>query len=371
VLPAAAEASATVAVKTSSSDLPATAGTITDLPAADSSAAEFSATNESGLKSAAQPASNLSQPEVVSATNASAALVLPAAADANDPVAGKAQASDFSSGPESAVAPVVHLPQHEAAASVNSRTASLTSSPLKAGGTPVAKLPVPMEKTKKMNIVAGLAGTMEKVLPDDGDSTPLGNILPATDLSVHIFSHLGSDTVTISPSTSGTESVVASVPDSIPISSVVDLRTRALERTHDMIALQTMRLVDAKVDTLHVVIKPGAGLQLSLELHQHGDVIDAQAVLQRGDFGPLNQHWPELQQRLEQRGIQLAPLSNGDNTATNFGSGGFQSSPHGFNHPDPLEASAFAEFALAGPAARSSVPALTTTAIHPGWQTWA
>jgi hypothetical protein len=137
-----------------------------------------------------------------------------------------------------------------------------------------------------------------------------------------------------------------------------------------MIAMQTVRLVDAKLDSLQVVIKPGAGLQLSLELRQHGDVIDVRAVLQRGDFGPLNQHWPELQQRLEQRGVQLAPLANDVNAAANFG-GGFQSSPHEFNPPDPLEASAFAEFALAGPAAQSSIPARATAVIHPGWQTWA
>jgi hypothetical protein len=371
VLPASAEASDTAAVKTSSSDLAAAAGTATNLPVADFSATEFSAANKPGPESAAETVVNPPQPEVVSATDASAAPVMPAPTEASDTAAGKAPAGDFSSGSESAVAPAVHLPPPEAVSSGDSRAATLTPSPLKADGTPVAKLPIPMGKTEKMNIVAGLAGTMEKVLPDDGDLTALGNILPATDPSGHIFSHHGSDAVIIGLSVSGTEPVAASVPDSIPVSSLVDLRTRALERTHDMIAMQTVRLVDAKLDSLHVVIKPGAGLQLSLELRQHGGVIDAQAVLQRGDFGPLNQHWPELQQRLEQRGVQLAPLANGVNTAANFGGSGFQSSPHEFNPPDPLEASAFAEFALAGPAALSSIPALATAGIPNGWQTWA
>jgi hypothetical protein len=364
------EAGDTAAVKTSSSDLPAAAGPATNRPTADFSATEFSAAHEPGQKSAAETVGNPTPPEVCPATDASAVPVGPAPAEASDAAAGKVPASDFSAGPESAVAPAVHLPQHEAVSSVDSHAATLTPSPLKAGGTPVAKLPIPMGKTEKMNIVAGLAGTMEKVLPDDNDLTALGNILPVTDPAAHIFSQHGSDAVIIGLSASGMEPVAASVPDSIPVSSLVDLRTRALERTHDMIAMQTVRLVDAKLDSLQVVIKPGAGLQLSLELRQHGGVIDAQAVLQRGDFGPLNQHWPELQQRLEQRGIQLAPLANGVNAAANFG-GGFQSSQHEFTPPDPLEASAFAEFALAGPAAQSSIPARATAVIHPGWQTWA
>ena len=87
-----------------------------------------------------------------------------------------------------------------------------------------------------------------------------------------------------------------------------------------------MRVNDVGTDSLQVVIKPGAGTQLSLELRQHGGGVEVQAALQQGDFKHLSQHWPELQQRLEQRGIRLAPLTD-DGTLANGGSGTFQTKP--------------------------------------------
>ena len=83
---------------------------------------------------------------------------------------------------------------------------------------------------------------------------------------------------------------------------------RAVERTHDMMALHAMRLVESNSDSLSVVIKPAVGTELSLELRQRNGGVEAQATLTRGDHQFLSQHWPELQQRLEQRGIKLAPL---------------------------------------------------------------
>jgi hypothetical protein len=155
------------------------------------------------------------------------------------------------------------------------------------------------------------------------------------------------------------------------VSAVVDIHTRALERTHDMVALHALRLVDSKSDSLNVVIKPGAGLQLSLEMRQRGDGIDIHAVLQHGDFEHLNQHWPELQERLEQRGVRLSTLTEGTASMAGDSNGGFQSPQHGFASTDPLETSAFAAFALAGPAlvpANSSpVPAMMLR----GWESWA
>jgi hypothetical protein len=385
-----------VAGETNASDFEFAAWPVKNLPASDFNATEFSAADGGGLKSDAEPMVDLPRREASLSTDSSATTVMPVTTKAGDVVSEKTRDSDSPpavppvkdlpasdltltessatdmAGLKSTAEPAIHLPSSGVSPATDSSVKTIIPVLLKADGTPVAKLSMPMEKNEKLNKVAGLTGVTEKVLPDDADLTVSGNNLPTADgSSVRVSLHHESEAVILGLSTKGTELVTASVSGSVPVSSVVDLRARAIERTHDMIALQGLRLVDAKLDSLQVVIKPGAGLQLSLELRQHGGVIDAQAVLQRGDFGPLNQHWPELQQRLGQHGVQLAPLSNGENANTSFGSNGFQSPQHEFNNPDPIEASAFAEFALAGPAAQSPTPALAATVSHHGWETWA
>jgi hypothetical protein len=154
-------------------------------------------------------------------------------------------------------------------------------------------------------------------------------------------------------------------------SNIIDLPARALERTHEMVSLHALRMVEVKSDSLQVVIKPGAGIQLSLELRQRGDGIEAQAVLQQGDFNQMNQHWAELQQRLEQRGIRLAPLTGDENAAAFGGNNEFQKQQRPPEEQDPLAAGAFAEFALAGAMiAQAGQPAIHAAASR-GWQTWA
>src|SRR5262249_55189502 len=94
----------------------------------------------------------------------------------------------------------------------------------------------------------------------------------------------------------------------VDLPSLADARLRAADRTHDMVVLHAMRLVESKSDSLSVVIKPTAGTELSLELHLNSEGIHAQATVTRGDHQFLSQHWAELQHRLEQRGVKLAPL---------------------------------------------------------------
>ena len=227
-----------------------------------------------------------------------------------------------------------------------------------------------MEKTEKMNKVAGSTAKTEKVLPGDAGLTALENNLPATDTVARMVLGNESAAIITGPSTGESGSAAVSAANGFA-SPVVDLQSRALERTHDMIALQAVHMNDSKLDSLHVVIKPGAGMQLSLEMRQHGDAVDAQAVLQRGDFGQLSQHWPELQQRLEERGVRLAPLAGGENSTADCGTNGFQQPHREFAGQDSIEASAFAEFALASAAIQSTTPATGVAAIRRGWETWA
>ena len=285
----------------------------------------------------------------------------------NDPQTTEFSATDLPA-LEPACEPVVHLTQNEASPSTDLSAEAITTAQPESRGISAAKLYMPMKKTEKMNKVAGLA---EKVLPGDADLSVPENNLPTADPPARVSPRNGPAMVVIGPSSNGSEPAAASAADGISTSSVVDLHSRSLERAHDMIALQAIRLVDSKSDSLRVVIKPGAGLQLSLEMRQHGEAIDIQVVLQRGDFSHLSQHWPELQQRLEQRGIRLAPLAGGENSTTNNGTDGFQQPQREFTNPDPLSASAFAEFALAGSPIQSTTPTPAVAPARRGWETWA
>jgi hypothetical protein len=89
---------------------------------------------------------------------------------------------------------------------------------------------------------------------------------------------------------------------------------RSIERAHDLMSLHALRLRDSGADSLHVVIKPGSSLQLSLQVRMRGGSVEIQARLNHGDFDFLSRHWNELQQQLGTRGILLAPLEQGEPT---------------------------------------------------------
>jgi hypothetical protein len=89
---------------------------------------------------------------------------------------------------------------------------------------------------------------------------------------------------------------------------------RSIERAHDLMSLHALRLRDCGADSLHVVIKPGSGLRLSLNLQMRGGSVAIQARLNHGDFDFLSRHWNELQQQFAARGIRLASLEQGEPT---------------------------------------------------------
>jgi hypothetical protein len=153
--------------------------------------------------------------------------------------------------------------------------------------------------------------------------------------------------------------------------SLTDAKMRNLERTQEMVTLHAVRLMESQSDMLQVVIKPGAGTELSLQLRQRDGGIEAQATLQRGDFQLMNQHWPELQQRLEQRGIKLAPLGGEANFSADSGGSFKQQQQSSSRELEAQKASAFAEFAVAsrmvGATARLAIGGLTGG----GWESWA
>ena len=148
-----------------------------------------------------------------------------------------------------------------------------------------------------------------------------------------------------------------------------DARMRALDRTHDMVALHAMRLMESKSDALTVMIKPSVGTELSLELRQReGGGVEVQATLVKGDHGFLSEHWPELQQRLEQRGIKLGALGGEGDCSANNDDRQFQQQQHAASQEEEArQASAFAEFAVASQGGATARMA----AVYDGWESWA
>jgi hypothetical protein len=165
-------------------------------------------------------------------------------------------------------------------------------------------------------------------------------------------------------------SSVTNSPEPVAVTNLSDLQARAMERTHDMVTTNALRLAGSPTDSMQVVLKPGAGTQLSLELRQRGDVIEAQAVLQHGDYQSMSQHWPDLQQRLEQKGIKLGSLGSDESAMTFNGQQGHSQNQQASPEQDALFASAFAEFSLAGSMTGISAP-VAAVGGRGNWETWA
>jgi hypothetical protein len=234
-------------------------------------------------------------------------------------------------------------------------------------GTSAAKQDVTMKKAEKTQKVAGLT---EQDLP--GNTATGSEELPeGQKLSVKAAAHGEKpESTTIELPTristsveSPAPTVTAAAPAPAP---AVD--SRVLERTHDIVALHAMRLTDTGADSLRVVVKPGGGIQLSLELRQSARGIEVSAELHKGDFQHLNQHWSDLQQRLEARGVRVSSLT----TAENYTGGQhFNQSKQQSSNQDPLYAGAFAEFALAGSMTEAPGARAARATAYRGWETWA
>jgi hypothetical protein len=148
-----------------------------------------------------------------------------------------------------------------------------------------------------------------------------------------------------------------------------DARLLSLERTHDLVALHAVRLKESGSDTMRIVLEPGDGTNLSLELRRQNGGIEAQAMLHRGDFRYLSSHWAELQQRLEPRGVHLAALESSPHSAADHSHSNSHRSKH--QSPDEKSGSAFSEFAFAGSMTESPASRPARRKSHQGWETWA
>ena len=230
-------------------------------------------------------------------------------------------------------------------------------------GTGVATVDSPMKKTGNANKVAGLD---VKVLPGGTFDAARERVLPslASVAPERRSENRSSDFIPSFPVASAPLADTADAQNLISLPSLTEVRMKNVERTHDLVALHALRLVESKSDSMSVVIKPGAGTELSLELRHRNGGVEAAAILQRGDYQLLNAHWPELQQKLELRGIKLGPLG-GEGNFSSTDNGSF-SQRQSSREEEAQQASAFAEFTMA-------VNPKGATARHAssGWESWA
>jgi hypothetical protein len=244
------------------------------------------------------------------------------------------------------------------------KSGKLTSQPFDSQpishGTSIANQDMQMKQAEK---ATKIAGQTEKVLPGEAMSATRGS----STLAYSSNTGPSVTTMTDASSISGvSNTATSSAIDSAVLPTTVS-RNGTIERTQEMVTLNAVRLSDSGNNSMQVVIKPDAGTQLSLELRQQGGNVQVQASLQEGDFNHLSQQWPELQQRLEQRGIQLAPLSD-DGAAANANNGsGFETSQQKQNQVSDMVPGISLTEAPAG----MFTPEAGQTSNHRGWETWA
>ncbi len=70
--------------------------------------------------------------------------------------------------------------------------------------------------------------------------------------------------------------------------------------------------------SVSLVLRPDANIQLALHVKFQQGHLEALAVLERGDFAALGAGWTQLQSRLAEQGVRLAPLVPGSDPSMSF-----------------------------------------------------
>jgi hypothetical protein len=148
--------------------------------------------------------------------------------------------------------------------------------------------------------------------------------------------------------------------------AVPSARTGTLEQTHELVASHALRLQGSNQERLQVVIQPTDGVRLAIELHRSNGHIEAQAILQQGDFNHFRQHWGELQQRLEPQKVVLGALRDGGQPA-----GEDASSRQSKRHHNDVDVSAPTDLSFGGSMTESPANRSPRKRMGRGWETWA
>jgi hypothetical protein len=220
---------------------------------------------------------------------------------------------------------------------------------------------------KKAEKTLKVAGSGQQKLPET-DNQPLNLAKSYRGHEVLSASNAGTELVAAA-SLSGSSAAPVTVEQSqATLATDNSARLGSLERTHDLVAAHALRLRESGTDHLRVVIQPGEGIHLALELKHSNGRIEAQAFLQQGDFTHLNRHWAELQQQLEPRKIQLGALQNAGQPAN--GNSGFAQHQKR-SSKEETTGSCTSDFVFGGAMTESPVSRTARRKLNRGWETWA
>ncbi len=293
----------------------------------------------------------------------------------NSPVAPAASVLSAADGVEPVLADILmatvsglpkDLPERMAAGELQNAVApsSVLATDAKAG-TGVASTVPAMKKSDKVEVIAGSTG---QKLPGGGPTRTAGALasgrldLPPLLAEKYLPDFSGTYVGTTAGNNFNDATAASALSVAVP-PTLSEARLQMVERTHELMSAHALRLVESKSDSMSVVLRPGAGTELSLELRQRDGVVEAQAFLSAGDHQWLNQHWTDLQARLELRGVKLGPLGS----EADFTSGGnFSQQQSPTRDEEAEQALAFAEFA----AVSGGATARRVTGLH-GWESWA
>ncbi|MGA2656937.1 MAG: hypothetical protein ABSH34_05385 [Verrucomicrobiota bacterium] len=89
----------------------------------------------------------------------------------------------------------------------------------------------------------------------------------------------------------------------------------AVRRAIDDAAAGLQRADGASVS---LVLRPDPNIQLALHVKLQQGHLEALAVLEHGDFAKLGAEWTQLQNRLAEQGVRLAPLVPGSDHSRSF-----------------------------------------------------
>ena len=148
--------------------------------------------------------------------------------------------------------------------------------------------------------------------------------------------------------------------DTVPSqTALIESIRRAIEDT-------TAGLRRSDGSSLSLLLTPDAHTQLSLHVKLQQGRCEVLAVLERGELAAVGAEWSQLQNRLAELGVRLAPLVSGSGHA-NFSSGG-----HSFSEPDNHEKMPPGDFSVPSIAKTRARPAEARTTVGAvGWQWWA
>ena len=238
------------------------------------------------------------------------------------------------------------------------------------GGTAVAQQDTTMKMASKKT---NFSGSQQK-LPGTA-TVATGENLPASLPRVAASAPIKSRGEQVLPVSTGipanNSTAKMDSPETMNLPRVAPASVPFIQRTQELLSFQVMRLHEVGADEMRVVVRPDTGLQLSLHLQQRNGGVEVQAVLDRGNFGLLNRHWPELQQQLESRGVRVAPLADADSS---FGGGseGFRqpTTPNGQHAGDDADPAEMPAVLLPGlPPATATASASGISSRH--LETWA